>query len=229
MTGIENNITKEYFAFLQNKAFPCAGAKAALAKQQVKCIVAGHMACPADDRAILDFLYDFVDAYRQSNQVFYSAAIIFQQPKTLTEAMFDELLWMRLQALANLDAKKYAYDKRVKADPSSPDFSFSIKEEAFFIIGLHPASSREARKFQYPMLAFNPHTQFEKLKETNKYQVIQHIARKKDRIFSGSVNPMLDDFGNSSEALQYSGQQYNEQWKCPLQINHITNEHHSTP
>ena len=43
-------IIEEYLAFLRNKDFPCIGAKAALARQQAKYIVADHMACPKDDK-----------------------------------------------------------------------------------------------------------------------------------------------------------------------------------
>ena len=223
-----NDIIESYFAFINNKKFPCVGAKAAMAKQQVKCMVASHMECPRDDRTILQFLYDFVDMYRQTDGIFYSAAIIFQEPGTLTEDLFEELLWKRLQAFANLDAEKYSYDKRVSADPNSTNFSFSLKEEAFFVIGLHPASNRASRQFQYPTLVFNPHAQFEKLKQTNKYQALRNIARKRDIAYSGSVNPMLADFGKSSEAIQYSGRKHDDQWKCPLHINHPRDEHNTS-
>ena len=214
------NIEAAYSAFLNTKAFPCIGAKTALAKHQAICMVADHMACPKDDSAILKFLYQFVEDYRQSDQIYHSAAIIFAEPVSLTENVFDELLWRRLQALSNLDAEKYPYDNRVNADPSSGDFSFSLKEEAFFIIGLHPASSRPSRQFNYPTLVFNPHQQFEKLKQTNKYESMKATVRKRDIAYSGSINPMLNDFGESSEALQYSGRNYDSQWKCPLHINH---------
>jgi FPC/CPF motif-containing protein YcgG len=227
---IENEseiIIKEYLAFLNNKAFPCVGARAALARQQIKCMVADHMACPKDDLAILQFLYDFVDDYRKSKKTFHSATIIFKDPGLLNEEMFDELMWGRLQALADLDERNYCYDKRVNADPSSVNFSFSLKEEAFFIIGLHPASSRQARQFKYPTLAFNPHAQFEKLKETNSYEMIKNVVRKRDIAYSGSVNPMLQDFGKSSEAFQYSGRNYSDQWQCPLNITHAKIKHNS--
>lgn len=214
------NIEASYFDFLNTKAFPCIGAKTALARHQAICMVVGHMACPKDDPAILQFLYRFVDDYRQSDQLFHSAAIIFEEPVSLTENIFDELLWQRLQALSNMDAEKYSYDKRVDADPTSGNFSFSLKEEAFFIIGLHPGSSRASRQFNYPTLVFNPHQQFEKLKQTNKYESMKATVRKRDIAYSGSVNPMLNDFGESSEALQYSGRNYDKQWKCPLHINH---------
>ncbi len=105
-------------------------------------------------------------------------------------------------------------------NPSAPEFSFSLKEEAFFIIGLHPASSRPARQFKYPALVFNPHLQFEQLREANKYQSIKYAVRKRDIAYSGSINPMLTDFGEASEVYQYSGRKYDEQWQCPLKIKH---------
>ena len=225
MTNIEQDATvEEYLAYIKNKTFPCIGAKAALENQHIKCMVAEHMACPQNDLAILKFLYDFVDEYRNSEKLYYSAAIIFKKPQIRNEEIFDGLLWEKLQSLANLDAEKYTYDARVSSDPSSVSFSFSIKEEAFYIIGLNPSSNRKARQFKYPTIVFNPHAQFEQLRESNKYENIKHAVRKRDIAFSGSVNPMLADFGNVSEVFQYSGRNYDESWECPLKINHA-NEH----
>ncbi|MBA3674464.1 MAG: YqcI/YcgG family protein, partial [Chitinophagaceae bacterium] len=99
----------------------------------------------------------------------------------------------------------------------------------FYIIGLHTASSRQARQFKYPTLVFNPHAQFEQLKETAKYDMMKNAVRKRDIAFSGSVNPMLQDFGESSEAYQYSGRKYDESWQCPLKITHAETKHNSSP
>lgn len=210
----------EYLSFVNAKEFPCIAAKAALSKQQIKCMAAGNMACPKDDSAILQFLYSFVDEYRISKDFYNSAVIIFSGPTMYNEEMFDTLLWQRLQALEVLDAKNYRYDNRVETDTASAKFSFSIKEEAFYIIGLHPASSRQARQFKYPALVFNPHNQFEHLRASLKYDAMKNTVRKRDIAFSGSVNPMLQDFGESSEVYQYSGRKYDDSWKCPLKINH---------
>ncbi|MDQ3193559.1 MAG: YqcI/YcgG family protein, partial [Bacteroidota bacterium] len=109
---------------------------------------------------------------------------------------------------------------RVSNDPESINFSFSLKEEAFFIIGLNPSSSRPARKFKYPALIFNPHAQFEKLRESNRYEKMKSIVRKRDLVYSGSLNPMLKDHGISSEVNQYSGVNYSGEWQCPLKIRH---------
>ena len=216
---------EEYLSFLETKDFPCIAAKAAHEKHLIKCMVADNMACPKDDGAILLFLYDFVDAFRNSTEMYNSAAIIFTGPQIINEGMFDTFLWQRLQALEILDAENYKYDNRVEADPVSAKFSFSIKEEAFYIIGLHAASSRQARRFIYPTLVFNPHAQFEQLRASSKYEAMKSTVRKRDIAFSGSVNPMLDDFGDASEAFQYSGRKYNDDWKCPLKITHATTKH----
>jgi len=222
-------IIEQYKAYLEKKEFACIAAKAALGRQQIKCFVADHLACPKDDTAIVQFLYSFIDAYRKSDELYHSAAIIFKGPEMRNERMFDELLWQRLQALSDMDARSFDYDNRVAADPSSGKFSFSLKEEAFYIVGLHPASSRLTRQFSYPTLVFNPHKQFEQLRETAKYNNIKGVVRKRDVAYSGSVNPMLDDFGEVSEVFQYSGRKYDESWECPLKINHAGVVRHTAP
>ncbi|MBA3648283.1 MAG: YqcI/YcgG family protein [Chitinophagales bacterium] len=216
-----NAIIEEYLSFLHYKEYPCIGAKAALSKEQIRYMVADNMACPKDDTSILKFLYEFIDEYRNSEQIYYSAAILFKDPEINNEEKFDELLWQRLQALGDLDIQNYSYDTRVSADPNSPDFSFSLKEEAFFIAGLHPASSRPARRFNYPAMVFNPHAQFEKMRETDLYEKVKNIIRHRDISYSGSINPMMNDYGDSSEASQYSGRNYDGTWKCPLRTRNV--------
>ena len=218
-TSSQNKIA-DYKAFIENKEFACVAARAALAHNQISCMVAGHMACPKDDVEILNFIYTFVDKYRNSTEPFQSVSIIFDAPETFSEEEFDNLMWLRLQALSNLDARNFSYDNRVDINPQSPDFSFSLKEEAFFIIGLHPASSRPTRQFKYPTLVLNPHAQFETLRKNNQYTKMKSIIRKRDIAFSGSINPMLEDFGTASEVYQYSGKKYDQQWTCPLKLQH---------
>jgi FPC/CPF motif-containing protein YcgG len=221
LTSEIQQIVETYKAYLDNKAYPCIAARAAVARQHIKCMVAGNMACPKDDRDILDFLYHFVDEYRASEKNFHSVAIIFKEPQQITEEIFDHLLWQRLQALTNLDAENYQWDARVSPDTASGNFSFSIKEEAFFIIGLHACSSRKSRQFHYPALVFNPHAEFQKLRATGHYESMKEVVRKRDIVYSGSANPMLKDFGETSEVYQYSGRTYKEDWSCPLIINNL--------
>ena len=177
---------------------------------------------------IVSFIYDFVDEFRNATDDFYSAVVLFPGTHITDEEMFDKYFWQRLQAFADLDAINYAFDPRVDPDVHSPNFSFSLKEEAFYIIGGHPLSGRLARRFPVPGMVFNAHTQFEKLREENHYIKMQQVVRKRDVVYSGSVNPMLADFGEASEVFQYSGRQYDKDWKCPLNIHHARPSNHSS-
>jgi FPC/CPF motif-containing protein YcgG len=212
----DDDIINQYWNFLNQKGFPCVAAKAALARGHIKSIVIGHMACPVHDSQILNFMYNFVDNYRSAGNSYHSAAVIFKEPLHVDEVGFDQLLWQRLKGLSALDKVRYTHDPRVDADPSSPRYSFSLKEEAFFIVGIHPASERKSRRFKYPALIFNPHAEFEKLRRLKRYDKMKEVVRKRDVFYSGSVNPMLDDFGNSSEVNQYSGMRHDSNWTCPL-------------
>lgn len=222
------SIAEDYFRFIEAKGFPCIGAKAALGKDQIRIFLADHMACPKDDRDMLKFLYAFVDDYRQSNDLYSSAVVIFNDPVDLDEDNFETLFWSRLQAISDIDSRQYPYDQRVGHDPTKAEFSFSLKEEAFYLIGLHPGSSRLARRFRYPAIVFNPHAQFDRLRELSKYETMKQVVRNRDIQYSGSVNPMLADFGETSEAVQYTGRQYDQNWKCPFISQHESREHHST-
>lgn len=221
-------ITKEFCDFILDQSFPCVAARAAVKREHINVLVADHMACPKDDYTILQFIYRFIKNFRKATNTFHSAAIIFSAPETHSEELFDNLMWQRLQSLALLDRKNFSSDKRVSDDPNSPEFSFSLGEEAFFIIGMHPASSRPARKFKYPVLVFNPHAQFEEMRKNDLYDNMKNIVRQRDRKYAGSINPMLTDFGKTSEVYQYSGRQYSANWQCPLRIQHETSEHHSS-
>lgn len=221
-------LIREFNQFVNDASFPCVAARAAIARNHVPCYVADHIACPKDDQGILEFLYNFIKKFRKVEKPLHSVAILFSSPSDLTEKEFEGFLWQRLQSLSSMDARKFHYDQRVSADPSSPDFSFSLGGEAFFIIGMHPASPRRARRFRCPALVFNPHVQFEDLRIRNQYDKMKAIVRRRDVAYSGSVNPMLHDFGKTSEATQYSGHQHEKEWTCPLRISHGKSEHHSS-
>jgi uncharacterized protein len=213
-------IQNEFVDFIEDKSFPCVGAKTAMAKNQLSCIVVGNIFCTADDEKIINFLHTFIDKYRTSDNQFHSAAIIFKSPQNITEAAYEIAIWQRLQAISNIDALHYKFDNRVSSNTASPLFSFSIKEEALFVVGMHGANSRDSRRFKYPAIVFNPHAQFEIMKQTNKYKKIQSSIRKRDMALSGSINPMLSDHAVSPEIIQYSGKNYGNSFSCPLKINH---------
>ena len=130
------------------------------------------------------------------------------------EITFEKTLWNTLQTLHNLDEREW--DQKVSNDPEDPHFSFSVAGKAFYVIGLHPKSSRMARQAPYPTLVFNLHHQFDMLREMGTYHAVRDTIRNNDQKLQGEINPMLRDFGADSEAKQYSGREVEENWKCPF-------------
>jgi len=223
----EEREVESLYNMVMDAAYPCLGAKGALANERMHCFVAHDMREPSNDYDIINFLYTFIEGFRRNHSALSSAVVIFSHSAPFSENDFEECLWERLQALADIDSTSCAYDTRVSSDPSSPQFSFSLNEEALYVIGLHPNSSRKARRFLHPALVFNPHQQFDSLRSSGKYDRMKGAIRRRDVDYSGSVNPMLSDFGTRSEAIQYSGKEYGNNWKCPFVSRHQRSDDHS--
>lgn len=210
--------TKSFRAFIEAKGFPCVGAKAALGKDQLTHLVLGDMTTGLEDRTILRAFYRFVDRYRADPTLFTSFAVSWRGPVALSEMAFETLLWKRLEALHHLDEREHEWDPRVASDPESPHFSFSLRGEAFFVVGLHDGASRDARRFQYPTLVFNLHDQFETLRATGRYEGLHDKIMQRDADLQGVANPMVDEHGTSPAARQYSGRHVGEAWRCPFHL-----------
>ncbi|MBT8235392.1 MAG: YqcI/YcgG family protein [Bacteroidia bacterium] len=149
-----------------------------------------------------------------TSKEFFSFIAVFEDDTVYSEIEFEEQLWKQLQHIHEVDDK--SWDSTVSSDPTDKAFSFSIQGNAFYVVGLHPNSGRNARKSPKPTMVFNLHAQFEKLREMGVYDRVRNTIRKRDRKKNGSVNPMLIDFGKRSEAPQYSGRTVDNTWECPF-------------
>jgi hypothetical protein len=201
-----------------DRAFPCVGAKAALAKGTLNVLAANRIDSAWDDLRIHDGLIRFAEAYRGDPGLFRSFAVVFEGPDDLDEPAYEAAVWARIQSLSDKDVwRGQPYDARVSADPDSPHFSLSFGGEAFFVVGLHPNASRPARRFARPTMVFNLHDQFETLRAEGKYEGLREKIMVRDEIIAGSRNPMLTRHGEASEARQYSGRAVEADWRCPFQ------------
>ena len=163
---------------------------------------------------ILNDLEKYLAVYDFSSNDFFSFIAIFDDDQNYTEIEFENLLWKQLQYIHDLDNSKW--DETVSANPKNKTFSFSIKGVAFYVVGMHPNSSRNARKSPRLTLVFNLHQQFERLREMGVYTRIRDTIRKRDLQKNGTINPMLVNFGEESEAKQYSGRAVGNDWQCPF-------------
>jgi FPC/CPF motif-containing protein YcgG len=124
------------------------------------------------------------------------------------------LLWQLLQRLHDADAQPWA--DGISPDPEDPHYAFSVGGTGFFVVALHPQASRIARRAPLPTLVFNLHDQFEELRASGKYPRMRDTIRRRDTAVQGSVNPMVNDHGQGSEAAQYSGRAVSDQWQAPF-------------
>lgn len=191
---------KEIFDFIQHSQFPCVMAKAVLTKGMLTI----HSHQTAEDT--LDAMYAFIDRYRKKHSRLSSFILTFDRKMDFNE--FEKQFWKLIKTLHVMDKEKYEHDPRVSSQIASPDFSFSMKSEAFFILALHPQSPRLARRLPIPAIVFNPHQQFETLRKKGVFNKVRNFIRNRDKALQGFINPMLSDFGEKSEIYQYTGRVY---------------------
>lgn len=204
-------------AFIAAPDFPCVGAKAALAQGAVTFRVYDELAGVKDATRLHFDLLEYVQTLNADDPRIQSFVAIFSVADIPTEIEFEDRLFRQLRYLADeSDLLSLEWNSEVSSDPDNPHFSMSIAGHPFFIVGMHPRSSRAARRTPIPVLVFNSNLQFNKLREDGRYDKLKAIIRQRELDINGSINPMLDDFGRSSEARQYSGRQLEEDWKCPF-------------
>jgi uncharacterized protein len=203
-------------ALVLNDHFPCHGGKAALRQNSYRFGLYGELGGADAAAGLARDLTAFVGDIPTLDGTFSTYLASFTGPNPADEQAFERLLWDTLQQLHDLDAPFNDWDPTVSADPASADFSFSFGGTAFFVIGLHAASSRAARRFAWPTLVFNPHRQFEELRQAGRYRRFQDVVRRAEAGLQGDINPMLAEHGIRSEAAQYSGRRVDDGWRCPF-------------
>jgi FPC/CPF motif-containing protein YcgG len=192
--------------------YPCLGARSVFNRDRATVVVLEQLASSRSTRALLDALTTFGrETDRQAG--FASLVAVFRATDVEDEATFEDLLWRQLQLLH--DADEQAWDPRVSDDPDNPHFAFSVGGTAFFVVGLHPKASRIARRTPLPTLVFNLHEQFEELRGSERFDRMRDTIRRRDLELQGSLNPMVADHGQSSEARQYSGRSVPDGWQAP--------------
>ncbi|MEO7060387.1 MAG: guanitoxin biosynthesis heme-dependent pre-guanitoxin N-hydroxylase GntA [Lapillicoccus sp.] len=201
---------------VEHPDYPCLGARSVFRQENATVRVYDELATPDGTRRLGADLTDYVKRLgaRAAGGPFVSFVAVFRGPGITDERAFEDLLWRQLRQLHREDDTEWSTD--VASDPEDPHFAFSVAGTPFFIVGLHPASSRDARRAPTPTLVFNLHEQFVELRASGHFPRMRDAIRSRDEGLQGSLNPMVDDFGGSSEARQYSGRHVGDDWIAPF-------------
>lgn len=207
-------IKQEFEKFIIEDNHPCLMAQTVFSMDHVDFHTYEDFGAKHTARKILKDLKKYIASYDFESNDFFTFIAAFKGRKDFSEEQFEQILWKQLQFLHEVDDTDW--DPAVSKDPDHKNFSFSLGGKAFYMVGLHPNSSRKARQTPYPAIAFNLHWQFEKLREMGSYTTVRDKIRERDIDLQGNINPMLEDFGENSETKQYSGRKVGEEWKCPF-------------
>ena len=200
--------------FIVENDHPCVMAQTVFKTKAVSHYKFDTIENPSNDLAIIHRLKNYLESYDFNSKKFQTFIVEFTDPYSKSELEFEKDLWAFLERLKKHD--KCEWDSSVSSDVYDTNYSYSLLGNAFYIIGMHPNSSRNARSTENVTLVFNLHHQFEILRQMGVYTNVRDRIRKRDEEKNGSINPMLADFGKSSEALQYSGRNITEKWECPF-------------
>ncbi|MCK0159158.1 YqcI/YcgG family protein [Muricauda sp. F6463D] len=200
--------------FVIHGEHPCLMAQNIFKKDEVTLNAYENFGTKRTAQFMFDDIMEFLEDYDFETNNFQTYIATFPLESIPTEKEFEQLLWQQLQSIHDIDT--FDWDPSVSSNPESDKFSFSIGGKAFYIVGLHPESSRKARQAPFPTLVFNLHWQFEQLRRMGAYQRIRDAIRERDKKLQNSINPMLKDFGTESECKQYSGKKVGKEWKCPF-------------
>lgn len=215
--AFEQAVRDAFGEFVGDERFPCLAAKATLRADAGDLRVYGALgSAQASDALALDLARFARRPLSGAGRLTAFVAIFTGRPPA-SESAFERRLWAQLQLLHERDDPAAGWDPAVSDDPDDPRFSFSFAGTALFVVGLHPRSSRLARRFRFPALVFNPHAQFERLRREGHFERLRDLIRARDIALQGRINPSLSDFGERSEAEQYSGRDRTEaSWRCPF-------------
>ena len=207
---------EEFNAFVADERFPCLAGKGAVHRGDHTLRIYDTLGSRESAAALARDLSVFVRSAPADGAGLRAFVGLFRGPDMADELAFEQQLWRHLQHLHAFDDPDSAWDPTVSDDPESPEFSFSFGGRALFVVGMHPASSRLARRFRWPAMVFNPRAQFARLRAEGKFERLRTLVRERDVALQGTPNPTLADFGERSEARQYSGRATEPEWRCPF-------------
>ncbi|RZA09588.1 MAG: hypothetical protein EOP11_01165 [Proteobacteria bacterium] len=211
--GIEAELEK----FVAQPQYPCVAAVAALKQKDYQIgLYSNFGAAGTSDELRRDLLF-FLERQRTLKAPYLSFFAVFE-PGNFSEDDFERSLWNELSHLTSEEDKATDWAPGTATDPADKSFCFSLGGAAFFVVGIHPNSSRKSRQFKYPALIFNVFSQFTDLQIAGKYDAMVKTNRSREVKFEGSVNPMALAHGETWETIQFSGKANDPNWKCPFQF-----------
>lgn len=203
-------------SLVRAKNYPCVPALISLERDQYLLGIYNEF---GSGKVAADLYRDLaVFRFRQgvSQAPYMSFWAVFKNSVDITGEQFEGALWSELSALSSVESPDVPWDSNFSSNPESPKFCLSLAGQAMFVVGMHPRSPRKARQFPWPALVFNLYEQFNQLIREDRFAATVKMNRARELKYQGSVNPMVEKYGENWEAIQFSGKENPPHWKCPF-------------
>lgn len=212
LKDFEQDISSLVFA----NNYPCIAALKTLSTRQYSTGVFGELGAGNQSHRLATELLAMRDEQKRTGSLELSFFAVFPDLADMSEDEFEQRLWKELSLLTTVPGIDPTWDPAFSENPEDKNFCFCLGGTAFFVVGMHPNSSRLSRRIRFPTLVFNVYEQFKELDRRNRYQPMIQANRKRDRLFQGDVNPMSEKYNDVWESIQFSGKNNSDEWKCPF-------------
>src|SRR6185295_6502174 len=176
------HIHDEIRAFILQEDYPCVAAiKSVIRNDQIIGIYGKFGSGTHWQRLRVD-LRHYVELQRATQSRYLSFWAVYTTPNHIpdNEVTFEEHLWYELSLLSSKEERSMDWSKDDSSDPNDPSFCLSLDGEKLFVVGLHPHSSRAARRFSRPTMVFNTLSQFEQFEKDGTYKGMVNTIRRRD-------------------------------------------------
>lgn len=210
------NIELSLRQFISQKNYPCIAAIQSILQHEYQIGIYKNFGNGSSSERLAKDLRAFKETQKATESIYLSFFAVFVEEPAMSEETYEDAMWQELSLLSAKEDKGSKWDENFSANPQDKNFCFSFGGDAFFIVGMHPHSSRLARRFPYPTIVFNLYEQFEELHRQGQYHPMIKTNRQRDLRFQGSVNPMVEKHSDVWEAIQFSGRENLPSWQCPF-------------
>jgi FPC/CPF motif-containing protein YcgG len=221
-------VKEQFRQYVLSTSFPCLGAKTAFQRKTFCFGLYDILGTKQTAKLLWHHLIEFINHQSSlwaNNHMFTTYVACFRTPKDINEEVFETLLWKQLHLLHTEDVENgMKWADNYSDNPIDPNFAFSIGGRAFFIVGLHPNSSRKARQFITPAITFNSSDQFTNLRRLKIMTDMRQVIRNADLHQNGSINPNLIPNDNNSSAFEFSGKLIQPSWTPDFKSLHQTTD-----
>ncbi|MGE3973574.1 MAG: guanitoxin biosynthesis heme-dependent pre-guanitoxin N-hydroxylase GntA [Bdellovibrionales bacterium] len=211
-------ISQDIQNFVGQKNYPCVAAIQSTFRKDFRVGVYRDFGFGSSWSALRNDLQYFLREQQRSGSAYLTFWAVYLDTHEATEKDFENALWNELSSLTSEEDREADWSDKTRVDPKNKSFHFCLDGTSFFVVGLHPNSSRKACRFPHHALVFNVFSQFESLKASGSFDPLVQKIRERDLVFDGSVNPVAAQHAEVWESIQFSGKNNPSDWQCPFQF-----------